>query len=111
MTGALLVLSAALYRQLGGLSESFVFGDFEDSELCLRVRDAGKRIYYAPAVELYHLERQSQSLLPDGNSWRWQITVYNSWIQNEKWGASIDDLKPSPVSTGTRKLKLVGNAP
>jgi GT2 family glycosyltransferase len=109
VTGACLVMSASLYRKLGGLSEEFVFGDFEDSELCLRARDAGKRIYYAPQVELYHLERQSQSLLPDGDSWRWQITVYNSWLQHRRWSADIDELKGSPPSSASRKLKLVGN--
>lgn len=103
VTGACFVIETSLYRQLGGLSEEFVFGDFEDSELCLRVRSAGKRIYYAPSVELYHLERQSQNLLPDGGSWRWALTIYNSWLQDRRWRARIDELKGSPVSQRPRR--------
>ena len=93
VTGACLGIARGLFAKLGGLCEDFVFGDFEDSELCLRVRNAGKRVYYAPGVELYHLERQSQSLLPDGESWRWQLTVYNAWLQDKRWRAEIDALK------------------
>jgi len=93
VTGACMMISRALYAELGGLSEQFVIGDFEDSELCLRIRHAGKRVYYLPSVELYHLERQSQSLLPDGDHWRWQLTVYNAWLQNRKWREQIDELK------------------
>lgn len=97
VTGACLAISASLYRDLGGLCEDFAFGDFEDSELCLRARSAGTRVYYAPAIELYHLERQSQSLLPDGSSWRWQLTVYNAWLQNRRWKDHIDRLTHSFV--------------
>jgi GT2 family glycosyltransferase len=103
VTGACFVIETALYRELGGFSEDFVFGDFEDSELCLRVRDAGRRVYYAPNVELYHLERQSQNLLPEGGSWRWQLTIYNSWLQNRRWRARIDELKGSAVSRRSRR--------
>ena len=97
VTGACLGISRSLYAKLGGLCEEFVFGDFEDSELCLRVRDAGKRVYYAPGVELYHLERQSQSLLPDGQSWRWQLTVYNAWLQDKRWREQINELKRAAI--------------
>jgi len=99
ITGACFATSTDLYRELGGLSEEFVLGDFEDSELCLRVREAGRRIYYHPGVELYHLERQSQSLLPDGDTWRFQLTVLNAWIQDRKWRARIDELKRGPVTS------------
>jgi GT2 family glycosyltransferase len=103
VTGACFVMETAFYRELGGLSEDFVFGDFEDSELCLRVRNSGRRVYYAPSVELYHLERQSQTLLPESGSWRWQLTVYNSWLQNRLWRVEIDELKDSPVSYRPRR--------
>jgi GT2 family glycosyltransferase len=108
VTGACLVIASAFYREIGGLSEEFVFGDFEDSELCLRARGAGNRIYYAPSVELYHLERQSQSLLPDGDSWRWQLTVYNSWLQHKLWSGRIDELKSSraPRAEAPRPISI-----
>jgi GT2 family glycosyltransferase len=68
----------------------------------MRLRHAGKRIFYLPSEELYHLERQSQSLLPDVESWRWQLTVYNSWLQDRKWRDLIDQLKCSPIAAGKR---------
>jgi O-antigen biosynthesis protein len=106
VTGACLAISRALYLELGGLCEEFVFGDFEDSELCMRVRHAGKRVFYLPGEELYHLERQSQSMLPGGDTWRWQLTVFNAWLQDRKWRKSIDELKGSPIAV--RKPRSVG---
>lgn len=95
VTGACLAISRDLYARVGGFSEDFIIGDFEDSELCLKLWSAGKRVYYLPSVELYHLERQSQMLLPEADSWRWQLTVFNSWTQHRKWGTFIDELKRS----------------
>jgi len=103
VTGACLVISRPLYLELGGLCEEFVLGDFEDSELCMRVRHAKKRVFYAPSEELYHLERQSQSLLPDGDTWRWQLTIYNAWLQDQKWHEAIDKLKRAPISATQRR--------
>jgi len=109
VTGACLAISKKLYLSVGGFSEEFIIGDFEDSDLCLRMWSSGKRVYYLPSVELYHLERQSQSLLPEGDSWRWQLTVFNSWIQHRKWATFIDELKRSRAANGRPKARASGN--
>ena len=45
-----------------GLDEKFLIGDFEDSDLCLKVREKGLEIACLPLpVTLIHLERQSLS--------------------------------------------------
>ena len=48
-----------LYDQVGGLRRSYVQGGYEDSDLCLRLIEAGRRNWYLADVELYHLEAQS----------------------------------------------------
>ncbi len=78
VTGACLAIRAKDYRALGGLDEGYMLGDFEDSDLCLRVRRAGRSIKIVRDVSLFHLERQSQWLMPDMD-WRQKITVYNCW--------------------------------
>jgi GT2 family glycosyltransferase/glycosyltransferase involved in cell wall biosynthesis len=43
-------------RALGGFDEDFSPAYYEDADLCLRLRGAGHRIIYDPAVTLTHLE-------------------------------------------------------
>jgi GT2 family glycosyltransferase len=89
VTAACVLIEAALYRQVGGFSEDYIIGDFEDSDLCLRATLAGRRHYVALDVELYHLERQSQGRVGDAE-WRTNITVYNCWLHNRRWTDLIE---------------------
>ena len=73
-----MVLRRALYNELGGLDEGYVLGDFEDSDLCHRIRRRGLDVKLVPAVQLYHLERQSQALFDD-QGWKAKVSLYNCW--------------------------------
>ena len=92
VTGACLLIDRARYLELGGLDEAYVLGDFEDSDLCLKARAAGVEIGLAPGATLYHLERQSQSLVT-GARWKTDLTLYNCWVHTGRWHASILALK------------------
>jgi GT2 family glycosyltransferase len=90
VTGACLTIPRKLYLELGGLSDDYVIGDFEDSDLCLKVREKGLEVYYTPDVELYHLERQSMRLIGDGRAdWRQKLTLFNMWRHARTWGHFI----------------------
>ncbi|UZF90748.1 glycosyltransferase [Bosea sp. NBC_00550] len=90
VTGACIVISQALFTELGGFDESYVIGDYEDSDLCLKVRRAGFGIVYAPGVALYHLERQSIARSVDYT--RGAASQHNAWLQTRRWDAQIDAL-------------------
>lgn len=89
VTAACAVMEAALYRTLGGFSEDYIVGDFEDSDLCFRAGAAGRRNFVALDVDLYHLERQSQNRMGDSNL-RANITLYNCWLHNQRWARTIE---------------------
>src|SRR5262249_12963633 len=90
VTAACLILDRALFRELGGMSEEYVIGDFEDSDLCLRVQEQGWNICYTPEIELFHLERQSMKLIGEGEAaWRQSLTLYNMWKHSRRWGPLI----------------------
>jgi GT2 family glycosyltransferase len=90
VTAACLVVDRALFAELGGMSEDYVIGDFEDSDLCLRAQERGWNVYYTPEVELFHLERQSMRLIGGGEAcWRQSLTLYNMWKHSRRWGALI----------------------
>jgi GT2 family glycosyltransferase len=89
VTAACALIEATLYRELGGFSEDYIVGDFEDSDLCLRASSAGRRNHIALDIELYHLERQSQNRVGDA-IWRTNLTAYNCWLHNSRWADLIE---------------------
>ena len=83
LTAACIILKKQHYLAIGGLDEAYLFGDFEDSDLCLALRKQGKRLYLLPEVKLWHLERQSQNL-QSMSDFRQLITLYNGWHFRQK---------------------------
>lgn len=90
VTGACLVTSRSVFERIGGFSEDYVIGDYEDSDLCLKIAATGRKVLYVPDVELYHLERKSMSLNVDymkGIAWQ-----YNCALHGSRWGGTITNL-------------------
>jgi GT2 family glycosyltransferase len=88
VTGACMLIRTALYREAGGFDEDYLRGDFEDSDLCLKLAARGLKSYYTPRVELYHLERQSQSLNA-GDAEKARLTLYNCWRHTQRWNDAL----------------------
>ena len=83
ITGACLMIDRTLYGELGGLCEDYIQGGYEDSDLCLRMIEAGRENWYMGGVELYHLEAQSFPIhLRSTNP-------YNAWLQTHLWDGRI----------------------
>lgn len=91
VTAACLMVDRNLYLGVGGLDESYILGDFEDSDFCLKLRRAGRQVYCSQSVELFHLERQSQGSI-GSDSWRTGLTLYNAWVHTRRWDDSIRQL-------------------
>ena len=53
-TGACMFVRADLYRQIGGLDDSF-FAHMEEIDLCWRLKNAGYKIYCCPQSVVYHI--------------------------------------------------------
>jgi GT2 family glycosyltransferase len=90
VTGACVLLPRALFKEVGGFDDSYVIGDYEDSDLCLKIRQAGFGIKYVPGVSLYHLERQSISKSLDYT--RGVASQHNAWLQTRRWNGEIEAL-------------------
>ncbi|MBX9751303.1 MAG: glycosyltransferase [Roseococcus sp.] len=93
VTGACLMIARELYDGLGGLSEDYVIGDFEDADLCHRVIEAGRRVWYAPDVTLIHFERQSLVRL-GSSEWRYTLTLCNMMLHARRWQDRLQRLAP-----------------
>ena len=55
VTAACMMLRRELFLSVGGFDEQFAV-DFNDTDLCLRVRERGYNNVYLPHVELFHYE-------------------------------------------------------
>lgn len=84
VTAACALVDRERYEEVGGLPTHYVQGDYEDSELCLRLAEAGYENWYLPTAELYHLE--GQSYVAEA---RRGLSDYNMWLHSELWGEAI----------------------
>ncbi|HYD66543.1 glycosyltransferase family 2 protein [Azospirillum sp.] len=83
VTGACALVGRALFERVGGITEDYVVGDYEDSDFCLKIRREGRSCWYLPQVELYHFERQSIQL-HEGYT-KTLASEYNQWLHSSRW--------------------------
>lgn len=88
-TGACLLGDRAEVAALGGFSEDYLIGDFEDSDLCLKMQGAGRAVGVCPDIALTHLERQSFGLHGSGD-FRMRVMLFNAWLHQERWRPAIE---------------------
>jgi len=60
VTGACFLIKQELFKLLGGFDTEYRIGYWEDSDLCMRARLAGYKVYYEPRSRIYHRVGHSQ---------------------------------------------------
>jgi len=73
LIGAFFVLRAAAIEKVGRLDEGYFFF-LEETDLCLRLKNAGWSIVHIPWIKIYHLQGKSKDRAP-GKAW---IEYYRS---------------------------------
>lgn len=91
LTGACMLLRKTLYDELGGLDEGYIRGDFEDSDLCMKIRQKGLIPYLVPQIQLHHLERQSQDINARVDT-RMLLSLFNCWRHTHRWDAALESV-------------------
>lgn len=87
VTGAALLVRKSLFEKVGGLTEHYIIGDYEDSDFCLKLREVGAGIAYVPEAELWHFERRSIRL-HTGYA-RTLASTYNKALHHARWDGAI----------------------
>lgn len=59
VTAACMMVKKSVFEQAGGFEEGLEV-TFNDIDLCLKIRERGKLVVYAPYAELYHYESKSR---------------------------------------------------
>jgi len=91
ITGACMMLRRELALAIGGFDEAYVIGDFEDTDLCLKLRRRGLAAAVDLDVRMHHLERKSQA--SSAEHWRTNLTLANAWTHERRWASDIDNLE------------------
>jgi GT2 family glycosyltransferase len=90
VTGAAMLIRRSAWDEVGGFHAGYIVGDYEDSDLCLRLREAGGEILYEPKAELYHFERQS--IAQHGGYAGTVAAAYNRRLHHRRWDDAIEAL-------------------
>jgi len=96
VTGACLLVRRTDFDRVGQWDTGYLIGDFEDSDLCLKLRQAGLQSLYLPEVELTHLERQSIVGLGAGD-FRTRVTLWNAVRHQLRWRQWMEQDAANPV--------------
>lgn len=59
VSGAALMMPRHLWRSVGGFSDEFAPGYFEDTDLAMKVRECGHFVVYVPSSTVYHFEGET----------------------------------------------------
>lgn len=93
VTGAFISIEKAWFETLNGFSESYIFGHYEDADLCLRSGQKGV-VPWVHDIEMWHLEGKGSTRLPlhDGAS------MVNRWRFSGEWHERLGDdlIGPAP---------------
>jgi len=91
VTGACLAIRKDLFDEVGGFNPNYRIGYWEDSDLCLTVREKGYKVMYQPSSKIYHLGGHSRS---GGHKYHQHNVDYfmNKWVNSHR----IDDLVDAP---------------
>lgn len=85
VSGAVLMVERALFNDLGGFDDIFAPAYFEDTDLCVRCHQAGRRVIYQPRASAIHFEnattpvRADVEALIDRNRGRF-LDRHRSWL-------------------------------
>lgn len=91
VTGAFMSLDRRVYERLGGFTEDFIFGHYEDADLSLKGLMAGTPAWIHD-IGLWHLEGKGSTRKPvhEGGS------TVNRWLFSTNWGGLIKERLNGP---------------
>ncbi len=86
VSGALMLMTRGTYERLDGFREDFVYGHYEDADLCLRNEQEGGITRYEPKLAFWHYEGMGSVKRPEHSG----SGHYNRWLFSKKWARELD---------------------
>jgi GT2 family glycosyltransferase len=94
VTGAFISADREWFQSLGGFTEDYIFGHYEDADLCLKSLRQGVPVWLHD-IRFWHLEGKGSVRLPphEGGS------LVNRWLFTRRWGNAIAAGLAGPAPT------------
>ncbi len=106
ISGASIMISKAMFNELGQFDERYKPAYYEDTDLAFSVRKAGKKVFYQPLSRVIHFEGVSSGT--DLSSGTKKYQVINQQKFSDKWQA---ELKTQPDPGTDIELARLQNQP
>jgi GT2 family glycosyltransferase/glycosyltransferase involved in cell wall biosynthesis len=104
-SAACLMIRADMFRRLGGFDQRYEPAYYEDTDLCMRVREAGYSVYVQPLARIIHVEGATAGTDPRRGEKRFQ--AINQLKFHERWKERLGSA-PRPTPFGTTQFRLPG---
>ncbi len=85
VTGAFISCERAWFEKLGGFSEEYVLGHYEDADLCLKSLGEGAAPWLHD-IRFWHLEGKGSGRRQAAHE---GASIVNRWLFNRRWGEAI----------------------
>lgn len=89
VSAACALISRKAFEKAGRFTTDYVLGDFEDSDLCLKLSNLGYKHYYCAEAALYHFERQSFGAAAVAESLRYRL---NAREHHRRWHTRMEEM-------------------
>jgi len=105
VTGAVFATRRGVMEAVGGFDEGFSL-EFNDVDLCLKIRQAGLRIVYNPFAEMTHSEKASRGdAVPPGAQTALFLSRWQHWLSDDpafppNMRRDLIDLAPAATAAG-----------
>jgi len=104
VTGAFMSVAKSWFEKLGGFTQDYVFGHYEDADLCLKSIQAG-RLPWLHDVRLWHLEGKGSTRRTEHEGG----SIVNRWLFTHSWDEVVRDglMGPEPSREGFGQARRV----
>ena len=89
VTGAFLATRRDRFLELGGFDAAALPVAYSDVDYALKLRAAGLKVLWTPAITLYHHESKTRSL-DHTDAWRAARNAHERAVMEARWGTAMD---------------------
>ena len=100
-SGAAIALPTALFRHFGGFDAHYAPAYYEDTDLAMKVRQAGLRVLYQPASVVVHFEGISSGTDTSSGTKRYQVVNKEKFFT--RWREALAS-HPDPARTAPQDI-------
>ena len=80
VSGAFMSIDRGWFERLGGFAEDYIFGHYEDADLCLRSLDQGA-VTWIHNLDFWHMEGKGSTRMPHHEG----ASLVNRWLFTREW--------------------------